>query len=233
MGFSPWLRLLAPALLHCATGQVLSLPPLSFSASLSSSLGFWLSAAAGRPWGGQQCCSQYLTGDESWLLGARLGHPQAPLQPLPFPGPPGTQSQTWGCSWDLGRKVPCPPSWRIPAPCRVGFTSIYSLFQGRRMVRWTGTLTHWTCPSELRLPKVSGLRQSSAQAYPGSEALCYQAGLKGLGDPQKAVQSLGTCCGFRIRVSSMGHFRQGWRQKHREARHLQGHTACKRLEGIE
>lgn len=34
------------------------------------------------------------------------------------------------------------------------------LFQERRMVRWTGTLTHWTCPSELRLQKVSGKRQS-------------------------------------------------------------------------
>lgn len=53
------------------------------------------------------------------------------------------------------------------------------------------------------------------------------------GAPQKAVQSLGTCCGFRIRASCMGHSRQGRRQRHREARHLQGHTACRRLEGIE
>lgn len=30
------------------------------------------------------------------------------------------------------------------------------LFQGRRMQRWTGTLTHWTCPNYLRLQKVKG-----------------------------------------------------------------------------
>lgn len=126
-----------------------------------------------------------------------------------------------------------------PAPA--GSTSPPSvLFQGRRMVRWTGILTHWTCPSELRLPKVSGQRQSSTHAHPGSEALCYQASSKGLGD---LMGRQPTSVGFPRRPSSprvpgMGSEsgsvpwatpgRAG--DRHREARHLQGHTAHERLE---
>lgn len=93
-------------------------------------------------------------------------------------------------------------------------------------------------PKRTEAAKGEWTAENSAQAHPGSEALCYQAGLKGLGDPvgkqstvvppKKAVQS---CCGFRIRVSSMGHSRQGGRQRHREVRHLPGHTACEKTRG--
>lgn len=51
--------------------------------------------------------------------------------------------------WAQGSALPTPT-------CSLAalLSALCLLFQGRRMVRWTGTSTRWTCPSEPRPPEV-------------------------------------------------------------------------------